>query len=240
MRWDMQRGNRATRLLAAAAAGSLLFAAAACSGGATGTESGKSDVLVFGLSAEPKVLDGAYISDGESLRVTRQIFEGLVTNKAGTTDIVPQLAEKWDTKDSKTWDFTLKQGVKFHDGTDFNADAVCTNFDRWFNWSGLLQGEDISYYWQTIFNGFAKNDNKNLGTSLFKSCTAKDPATVDITITSVTSKFPAALALPAFSMSSPKALKDFDADKAGGTADNVTYPPYAQEHPVGTGPYKFV
>jgi peptide/nickel transport system substrate-binding protein len=130
--------------------------------------------------------------------------------------------------------------VKFHDGTDFNADAVCANFNRWFNWSGLMQGEDISYYWQAIFGGFAQNESKTLGGSLFKSCTVKDPATVDIAVNSVTSKFPAALALPAFSMSSPKALKDFDADKVGGTADNITYPAYAQEHPVGTGPYKFV
>jgi peptide/nickel transport system substrate-binding protein len=201
----------------------------------------KKDKLVFGVAGDAKVLDPALASDGESFRVARQMFEGLVRPEEGGTKIVPGLAESWSPDASGlVWTFKLKNGVKFHDGTDFNADAVCANFNRWFNWSGLMQGEDISYYWQAIFGGFAQNESKTLGGSLFKSCTVKDPATVEIAVNSVTSKFPAALALPAFSMSSPKALKDFDADKVGGTPDNITYPAYAQEHPVGTGPYKFV
>jgi peptide/nickel transport system substrate-binding protein len=201
----------------------------------------KKDKLVFGVAGDAKVLDPALASDGESFRVARQMFEGLVRPEEGGTKIVPGLAESWSPDASGlVWTFKLKSGVKFHDGTDFNADAVCANFNRWFNWSGLMQGEDISYYWQAIFGGFAQSESKTLGGSLFKSCTVKDPATVEIAVNSVTSKFPAALALPAFSMSSPKALKDFDADKVGGTADNITYPAYAQEHPVGTGPYKFV
>jgi ABC-type transport system substrate-binding protein len=44
--------------------------------------------------------------------------------------IQPALAEKWDTPDDKTIVFTLRRDVKFHDGTDFNADAVKFNFDR--------------------------------------------------------------------------------------------------------------
>ena len=201
----------------------------------------KKDKLVFGVAGDAKVLDPALASDGESFRVARQMFETLVRPEEGGTKIVPGLAESWTPDPSGlVWTFKLKSGVKFHDGTDFNADAVCANFNRWYNWSGLLQGEDISYYWQAIFVGFAKNEAKSAGASLFKSCTVKDPSTVDITITSVTSRFPAALALPAFSMSSPKALKDFEADKVGGTSDNITYPSYAQEHPIGTGPYKFV
>ena len=50
----------------------------------------------------------------------------------------PGLAEKWeqDADDNKTWIFHLRHGVKFHDGTDFNADAVIWNLDRY-----LQQGE---------------------------------------------------------------------------------------------------
>jgi peptide/nickel transport system substrate-binding protein len=67
------------------------------------------------------------------------IFEGLVLWDLTRTDrlapLRPGLAEKWeqDPSDSKTWIFHLRQGVKFHDGTDFNADAVIWNLDRYFN-----------------------------------------------------------------------------------------------------------
>jgi ABC-type oligopeptide transport system substrate-binding subunit len=67
------------------------------------------------------------------------IFEGLVLWDLTRTDqlatLRPGLAEKWeqDPADNKTWIFHLRQGVKFHDGTDFNADAVIWNLDRYFN-----------------------------------------------------------------------------------------------------------
>jgi len=229
-----------TAVLAASVLVSLTLTACQSERDNAGTAT-KKDKLVFGVAGDAKVLDPALASDGESFRIARQMFETLVRPEEGGTKIVPGLAESWTPDPSGlVWTFKLKTGVKFHDGTDFNADAVCANFNRWYNWAGLMQGEDIAYYWRAIFVGFAKNENQTTGQSLFKSCTVKDPATVDIAITSVTSKFPSALALPAFSMSSPKALQDFQADKVGGTADNITYPAYAQEHPIGTGPYKFV
>ena len=67
------------------------------------------------------------------------IFEGLVLWDLTRTDklagLRPGLAETWeqDKEDSKTWIFHLRHGVKFHDGTDFNADAVIWNLDRFFN-----------------------------------------------------------------------------------------------------------
>ncbi len=67
------------------------------------------------------------------------IFEGLVLWDLTRTDqlatLRPGLAEKWEqaADDKKTWIFHLRRGVKFHDGTDFNADAVIWNLDRYFN-----------------------------------------------------------------------------------------------------------
>src|SRR6202142_3126877 len=67
------------------------------------------------------------------------IFEGLVLWDLTKTDrlatLRPGLAEKWeqDSADNKTWIFHLRHGVKFHDGTDFDADAVIWNLDRYFN-----------------------------------------------------------------------------------------------------------
>jgi peptide/nickel transport system substrate-binding protein len=67
------------------------------------------------------------------------IFEGLVlwdlSSSAKLAGLRPGLAEKWeqDKDDKKTWIFHLRRGVKFHDGTDFAADAVIWNLERYFN-----------------------------------------------------------------------------------------------------------
>src|SRR3979411_1376421 len=67
------------------------------------------------------------------------IFEGLVLWDLAHADrlatLRPGLAEKWEQApgDKKTWIFHLRRGVKFHDGTDFNADAVIWNLERYFN-----------------------------------------------------------------------------------------------------------
>ncbi len=66
------------------------------------------------------------------------IFEGLVLWDLSSADkpagLRPGLAERWeqDAADPKVWRFHLRRGVKFHDGTDLNADAVVWNFDRFF------------------------------------------------------------------------------------------------------------
>jgi peptide/nickel transport system substrate-binding protein len=66
------------------------------------------------------------------------IFEGLVlwdlADSQKLAGLRPGLAEAWEQapEDKKTWIFHLRQGVKFHDGTDFNADAVVWNLDRFF------------------------------------------------------------------------------------------------------------
>jgi peptide/nickel transport system substrate-binding protein len=67
------------------------------------------------------------------------IFEGLVLWDLTGTDrlagLRPGLAESWEQEpgDKKTWIFHLRRGVKFHDGSDFNADAVIWNLNRYFN-----------------------------------------------------------------------------------------------------------
>src|SRR5207302_8871854 len=86
--------------------------------------------LVFAGAADPTYLDPALVSDGDSFRVTEQIFEGLVRLKPGTTAIIPALAVKWKLQGGKIWTFWLRKGVKFHDGTPWNAAAACYNFNR--------------------------------------------------------------------------------------------------------------
>jgi peptide/nickel transport system substrate-binding protein len=195
--------------------------------------------FVFGTAGEPKVLDPAMATDGESFRISRQVFQTLITHEEGGTEIVGDLAESWEASpDGKAWTFKLRQGVKFHDGTDFNAEAVCFNFNRWFNWKGTMQNPAVSGYWQDTFGGFAKNESADLPPAKYKSCTAVDANTAKIEFNDVSSTLPGAFTLTSFSISSPTALKNGNADNVSISGDSVTYPEFALNEAVGTGPFK--
>ena len=230
------------RLLAGAAAvaiGAVVLTACASErggGGETGEASDVDSTFVFAASNDPSGLDPAFASDGETFRVARQIFEGLVGVEPGTADPAPLLAESWEqSEDGLSYTFTLKEGVTFHDGTDFNAEAVCANFERWYNWTGLAQSESLSYYYGSLFKGFADSPE----TAVYESCTADDETHATVTLTQPFAGFIAALSLPAFSMQSPTALAEYDADGVGGTEESPTLSEYANAHPTGTGPFVF-
>ncbi|MDP9396330.1 MAG: ABC transporter substrate-binding protein [Actinomycetota bacterium] len=236
-----------------AVAGLLTGALAACGGGSSGgagsgggQASGgggggdRASTLVFGTSTDPVIIDGAYVSDGESIRAIRQLFETLVTTKEGGTDVEPLLAERWQASpDGRTYTFNLRSGVKFHDGEPFNAAAVCANFDRWYNFKGVQQSDAVAYYWRTIFGGFKNNEDPETPESLYSSCTPQGDTTAVIALSRPNSTFIPALTLPAFSIASPKALQQYGADQVGGTAESPSFTgTFGTEHPIGTGPFK--
>jgi peptide/nickel transport system substrate-binding protein len=197
--------------------------------------------LIYAGAADPTYLDPAIVSDGESFRVTSQIMEGLVGLRPGTTTVIPMLATAWKAdKSGKVWTFNLRKGVKFHDGTAFNAAAVCFNFNRWYNFKGAFQDAGATFYYQAIFSGFAHNESSTLGAPLYRSCKVKNANTAVITLAKRNGPFIPSLALQSFAMQSPKALKQYDADS--GTISNGAFRPtgsYAFSHPTGTGPYMF-
>ncbi len=224
----------------------LLVGAAACGGSddggssEAGGEGGDAETLVFGTSADPVSLDPAYVSDGESLRAARQIYETLVTTEDGGTEIVPLLATSWEpSEDGKTWTFQLRDDVTFHDGTEFDAEAVCFNFDRWYNFEGVQQSPSVSYYWQTVFTGYANNEDPELGESLYSSCTAEDATTAVIELSQASASFLSGLALASFSIASPTALEEFGADEVSGSGEEPRFEgEYGNSVAVGTGPYE--
>ncbi|MDD3653437.1 MAG: ABC transporter substrate-binding protein [Desulfotomaculaceae bacterium] len=87
--------------------------------------------LVYARGHDSLTLDPALAQDDESNKVIANIFEGLVRFKPGATEIEPCLAEAWHVSaNGRLWTFYLRRGVKFHDGTPFNAEAVRFNIER--------------------------------------------------------------------------------------------------------------
>ena len=200
-------------------------------GGDAGASGG---TFVFAGSAEPVTLDPTFASDGESFRVARQMYEGLVGTEPGTADPAPLLAKSWEvSEDGLTYDFTLETGVKFHDGTDFNAEAVCWNFDRWYNLPESAQTDDLTYYYGKIMRGFATGDRAD--DALYGGCTADGEDAVQIKLNAPFAGFVSALSLPAFSMQSPAAHEEFQDDSASDPRTTE----YSTANPTGTGPFQF-
>src|SRR4029078_1714717 len=99
------------------------------------------------------------------------IFEGLVSLKPGTGIPAPGLALSWTpSKNGLAWTFKLRQGVSFTDNTPFDAAAVCANFSRWYDFTGSFQNPDATYYWQTVFGGFAKPEPGSPPSHFHKGC----------------------------------------------------------------------
>lgn len=87
------------------------------------------DTLVVGLLADPVSLAPHRASDLVSAAVVANVCETLVRQRRDGARFEPLLATSWATADSRLWTFTLRDGVSFHDGTPFDADAVVANFE---------------------------------------------------------------------------------------------------------------
>jgi peptide/nickel transport system substrate-binding protein len=234
--------RRRFMLMAALAVLALALVAAGAVSAGGSKRAATSDTLVYAGSADPALLDPSLVSDGESLRATDQIFESLVGFKLGGTSIVPELATSWKASNGGlVWTFNLRKGVKFSDGTSFDANAVCFNFSRWFNFPAPLQNPALSYYWNTVFLGFRHPAQGSQGPdkALYKGCKAVNSSTVRLLLTRPSSSFLAAIGLPNFGIASPAALKQYKADDGSVDSGGVFHPTgtFSTRNPVGTGPY---
>ncbi|MCW2701808.1 MAG: extracellular solute-binding protein family 5 [Blastococcus sp.] len=125
---------RISRTLALAAAGTLLLTA--CGGGDevnTGSGGGGSgdNILVAAVSAQPDKFDPHTTSAYPSFQVLENVYDTLVVPNAEDLTMEPSLATDWTTsEDNLTWTFTLRDGVKFHDGSDFDSADVVYSYNR--------------------------------------------------------------------------------------------------------------
>src|SRR5512140_1913587 len=127
-------------------------------GGLSGCDAGKQlhrkrdpGVLVVAEAADVIALDPVIVTDSESVQVGELIYEGLVGWRDGSTDIAPQLAERWEVSaDGKTWTFHLRDHVAFHDGTPCDAAAVVFSLERLMDPAHpSFVGADVAGYWRT-------------------------------------------------------------------------------------------
>ncbi|MGD9946017.1 MAG: ABC transporter substrate-binding protein, partial [Burkholderiaceae bacterium] len=86
--------------------------------------------LVYATGIDAQTLDPQFVTDIPTFRVVRYIYEPL-TQQDAAGKVIPALATSWKLSDDKrTWTFQLRKGVKFHDGSTFDAQAVKFTFDR--------------------------------------------------------------------------------------------------------------
>src|SRR2546427_3511773 len=104
----------------------------------------------IGAPGVPSALDPGAALEGTVPLIARQVFDTLVVWREGGTEIEPALATRWTaSKDGLVWSFTLREGVKFHDGTPLTATEVAASFERQLQpeaqstgraWPALLRG----------------------------------------------------------------------------------------------------
>jgi len=185
---------------------------------------GAGGTFIFGRGGDSVQLDPAIVTDGESFRVTGQCLEPLYQYEPGTTTPIPALAtECTANEDSTEWTCKLREGVKFHDGTDFNADAVIFNFERWrFTDNPAHFESQVFEYYEYMWFGF---DEDSVITDVEKI----DDYTVKFVLNAPLAPFLANLAMDMFAISSPAAVEQAGEDYGTPAAGCV-----------GTGPFKFV
>lgn len=178
-------------------------------------EESSQDTLVYGRGNDATRLDPSTVTDGESLKVTQQVMETLINFTPGTTDLEEGLATDWEEEDDgETYVFDLREDVQFQDGTDFDADAVVYNFERWQDGD-----EDTFPYYQSMFGGFG-DDSK------IDDVEATDDYTVEFHLDGPSAPFLRNLAMTPFAIASPDALEEKGDDEF-------------EKEPVGTGPFEF-
>ncbi|GIK71408.1 MAG: ABC transporter substrate-binding protein [Chloroflexota bacterium] len=213
--------NRISRLFALLLVMGLLVAACAPAApapapAADGSQpaeppSAGAQTIVVALTGAPTTLDPADHRSRLSETVIRNMFDGLVTRDT-TNGVHLELAESAELIDPQTWEFKLRQGVKFHDGSEMTADDVVFTFNR------IIQENMIEYPEPHT------SPRKGLIAPL-ASVEKVDDYTVRFNLSA---PWPPAMQLFVHQQIVPKAYLE-----AVGTQGFV-------ERPVGAGPFKFV
>ena len=175
----------AVAALAAVSAAALL---AGCAGGASGSAD---DTFVFLSDLEPVCFDTAAYKNLANYNVARQIFDPLVRQDSEGA-YFPGLATAWEvSEDGLTWTLTLREDVKFHDGTDLTADDVQASIER-----------------------FSAEGNTLSSPNWYESSRVIDDYTWEVTLPSAQANFLQSVSTPDFPILSSESIAEFtDGDR---------------------------
>lgn len=215
---------RARWVLAAATSVALVATGCSSGGGGSSNSSSDSSKSFSYQSSEPQnPLQPANANEVGGGRIIQNLFKGLVDYDPATAKIRMQVADKIDTSDSQTFDVTLKDGWKFHDGTPVHA----KNFVDSWNWSATTSNNQINSSWFSDIEGYQDvhpGSGQPTATKM-SGLTVVDDLHFTVKLSNKVSYFEYKLGYIAFSP-----LPDaFFNDPTG----------YGQK-PVGNGPYQFV
>lgn len=169
--------------------------------------------FVFAKGGDAIGLDPGDDPDNDSSSIWCNIFESLVKFKPGSTEVEPSLATSWEvSSDNLVWTFHLRQGVKFQDGTPFNADAVVFTYQRYTDPNNAYHKFGTWENWEWCASQVTKTEKV-------------DDYTVKITLSQPYTPFISALAT-AGGVVSPTSCEKWQSQSV--------------IHPVGTGPFEFV
>ena len=194
------------------ASGTALTMALALGAGGAAQAQTPPGVLIVGQIAEPKALDPAAVTAVNDFRILMNVYDGLVRYKSGTLEVEPALAESWEiSEDGTTYTFHLREGVTFHDGSAFDAEAVKFNFDRMLDEEHPFHNTGpfpLAFFFSSV-----------------EEVAVVDPLTVEFTLSAPFAPFLSNLAYPTGLIVSPAAVAQYGTDYG--------------RHPSGTGPFTF-
>ena len=206
-----QAAASATR---APAAGTGTPAAGAAATGAAAVNKAPAGQAVILQGADVNFLDPDFRNSVPESNVTFHVFDGFLWQNGKTLKAEPWIVESWKNVDPLTWELKVKQGAKFHDGTDVDADAVAFSLSR--HAKSKIGGKPA-------ISAFGRQTN-------FESAKSIDKTTVRMTTTAPLAEEILTYQLTTYEVMPPSVYADeSDANLAKVSAN-----------PVGSGPYKFV
>ncbi len=199
---------------AALPAAALLAGAVSCRGGDAAPD--RHGFVDSRDEYDPRTLDPALATDVPTGRAVAYVFDGL-TRFTPDARVAPGLATRWEVSpDGRIYTFHLRPGVRFHDGTPLVARQVVASWARALSPS-LKGGNKLPLF---VIQG-ARALAAGQATAL-TGARALDDSTVQVTLDTALAIFPKLLAMPVASVVAPNTGPDFG------------------QHPVGTGPWRFV